>query len=65
MYFQFCPWSPELKEMRAECYIAQGDLFKAVLDIRPTTKLRNDNTAAYLKLSLLYYELGEADESLK
>lgn len=59
-----CPWSPELKEMRAECYIAQGDLFKAVLDIRPTTKLRNDNTAAYLKLSFLYYQLGEADESL-
>lgn len=51
--------------MRAECYIAQGDLFKAVLDIRPTTKLRNDNTAAYLKLSFLYYQLGEADESLK
>lgn len=62
---QSCPWSPELKEMRAECYIAQGDLFKAVLDIRPTTKLRNDNTAAYLKLSFLYYQLGEADESLK
>ena len=51
--------------MRAECYIAQGDYFRAVGDIRPTTKLRNDNTDGYYKLSNLYYKMGEADESLK
>jgi len=61
---QLCPWDPELREIRAECYIAQGDLFKAVGDIRPTTKLRNDNTAGYFKLSNLYYEMGDAEESL-
>ncbi|KAL4220081.1 DnaJ subfamily C member 3 [Mactra antiquata] len=58
------PWNAELREIRAECYIAQGDLVKAVSDIRPTTKLRNDNTAGYFKLSNLYYEMGDADESL-
>ncbi|KAI0233647.1 DnaJ-like subfamily C member 3 [Lamellibrachia satsuma] len=58
------PWDPELREMRAECYIAQGDYFRAVGDIRPTTKLRNDNTDGYYKLSTLYYMMGEADESL-
>ncbi len=59
-----CPWDPEIREMRAECYIAQGDYFKAVGDIRPTTKLRNDNTKGYLKLSRLYYDMGDAEESL-
>uniref|UniRef100_A0A0L8H4S7 Uncharacterized protein n=1 Tax=Octopus bimaculoides TaxID=37653 RepID=A0A0L8H4S7_OCTBM len=62
---EICPWSPELKEIRSECYIALGDLLKAIHDIRPTTKLRNDNTAAFLKLSLLHYQLGEADDSLR
>ena len=62
--FQLCPWDPDLREIRAECYIAQGDLGKAVSDIRPTTKLRNDNTKGYLKLSRLLYDTGDADESL-
>jgi len=59
-----CPWDPALRELRAECYEAQGDLFKAINDIRPTTKLRNDNTAAYFKISKMLYEMGDADESL-
>ncbi|XP_060561613.1 dnaJ homolog subfamily C member 3-like [Ruditapes philippinarum] len=59
-----CPWDPDLREIRAECYIAQGDLGKAVSDIRPTTKLRNDNTKGYLKLSRLLYDIGDAEESL-
>ncbi|XP_067668798.1 dnaJ homolog subfamily C member 3-like [Haliotis asinina] len=61
---EICPWDPELREIRAECYIAEGDLFKATGDIRPTTKLRPDNTKGYLKLSMLYYNMGESDESL-
>ncbi|KAK3586229.1 hypothetical protein CHS0354_014050 [Potamilus streckersoni] len=61
---EICPWDPELREIRAECYIAQGDLFKAVGDIRPTTKLRSDNTKGFNKLSLLHFKMGEADESL-
>ncbi|KAK2144538.1 hypothetical protein LSH36_748g01016 [Paralvinella palmiformis] len=61
---EMCPWDPALRELRAECYEAQGDLFKAINDIRPTTKLRNDNTAAYFKISKMLYEMGDADESL-
>ncbi|ELT92807.1 hypothetical protein CAPTEDRAFT_228061 [Capitella teleta] len=63
-FLQSCPWDPELRELRADCYIQIGDYFKAVGDIQPTTKLRNDNTAAYFKLSQLYYQMGEADTSL-
>ena len=65
IYSQSVPWDPSLRELRAECYIAQGDMYKAINDIRPTTKLRNDNTAAYFRLSKLYYEIGDAEESLK
>lgn len=42
-----------------------GDYNKAILDLKPTTKLRNDNRGAFLKLSKLYYNLGEHEESLK
>ena len=51
--------------MRADCYVAMKDLFKAVGDVRPLTKLIPDNTGAYLQLSHLYYVMGEADTSLK
>ncbi|KAL5004932.1 hypothetical protein ScPMuIL_018388 [Solemya velum] len=61
---EISPWDSGLRELRAECYMAQGDLFKAIGDIRTTTKLLSDNTPAYLKLSLLHYDMGEADESL-
>ena len=60
-----CPWDAKLREMRADCYIKQGDYFKAVGDIRPTTKLIPDNTDAFFLLSSLYYNMGEADTSLK
>ena len=59
-----CPWDIQLREMRAQCYIKLGDFFKAVGDVRPTTKLIPDNTDAYLLLSSLYYRMGEADTSL-
>lgn len=42
-----------------------GDPQKAIQDLTPTTKLRNDNRAAFLKLSLLHYSLGEHRDSLK
>ncbi|CAM1322729.1 DNAJC3 (predicted), partial [Pycnogonum litorale] len=61
---QIAPWNVDLHEMRADCYIVLGDLIKAISDLRPTTKLRPDNTKAYLRLSKLHYQLGEADESL-
>ncbi|XP_028654878.2 dnaJ homolog subfamily C member 3-like [Erpetoichthys calabaricus] len=58
------PWDPEARELRAECYISIGELRKAIQDLLPTTKLRNDNRAAFLQLSRLYYILGEHEDSL-
>uniref|UniRef100_A0A3Q3WW20 J domain-containing protein n=1 Tax=Mola mola TaxID=94237 RepID=A0A3Q3WW20_MOLML len=61
---EISPWDPESRELRAECYIRMGDPQKAIQDLTPTTKLRNDNRAAFLKLSLLHYSLGEHHDSL-
>lgn len=59
-----CPWDAELREIRANCYLAVGENFKAISDIRSTTKLISDNTDAFLKLSLIHYQMGDADDSL-
>lgn len=64
-FSKISPWDPESRELRAECYIRMGDLQKAIQDLTPTTRLRNDNRAAFLKLSMLHYSLGEHHESLK
>eukprot|EP00079_Xenopus_tropicalis_P034294 XP_017948065.1 PREDICTED: dnaJ homolog subfamily C member 3 isoform X1 [Xenopus tropicalis] len=61
---EFSPWDPSARELRAECYLLVGELSNAVQDLKPTTKLRNDNRAAFLKLSKLYYSMGEHGESL-
>uniref|UniRef100_A0A671USC4 DnaJ (Hsp40) homolog, subfamily C, member 3b n=1 Tax=Sparus aurata TaxID=8175 RepID=A0A671USC4_SPAAU len=61
---EISPWDPESRELRAECYIRMGDPQKAIQDLTPTTRLRNDNRAAYLKLSMLHYSQGEHHESL-
>lgn len=65
LFLQISPWDPESRELRAECYIRMGDPQKAIQDLTPTTRLRNDNRAAFLKLSMLHYSLGEHHESLK
>ncbi|XP_071159834.1 dnaJ homolog subfamily C member 3-like [Mytilus edulis] len=59
-----CPWDAELREIRSDCYLAVGDNFKAISDIRSTTKLISDNTNAYLKLSQIHYTMGDAEDSL-
>uniref|UniRef100_A0A672ZKK7 DnaJ homolog subfamily C member 3-like n=1 Tax=Sphaeramia orbicularis TaxID=375764 RepID=A0A672ZKK7_9TELE len=63
-FVQISPWDPESRELRADCYIRMGDPQKAIQDLTPTTRLRNDNRAAFLKLSMLHYSLGEHHESL-
>ena len=37
----------------------------AILDLRPTTKLVNDNTQAWYKISTLHYAQGEIERSLE
>lgn len=59
------PWSVEYLEARAECYEHRGLYDDAILDLRPTTKLVNDNTKAWQKISLLHYYQGEIERSLE
>ncbi|PVD19108.1 hypothetical protein C0Q70_21667 [Pomacea canaliculata] len=61
---EYCPWASELREMRADSYIAVGELFKATGELRTTVKLIPDNTKGYLRLSLLHYQMGEEEDSL-
>ncbi|XP_077354982.1 dnaJ homolog subfamily C member 3b [Festucalex cinctus] len=61
---EISPWDPEMRELRADCYLRTGDPQKAIQDLAPATRLRSDNRAAFLKLSLLHYNLGEHHESL-
>lgn len=62
---EVCPWSSYLRELRSQCYVALNDPLSAILDLRSTTKLQSDNTEGFYKLSLLLYQLGHAQESLK
>ncbi|MEQ2262060.1 hypothetical protein XENORESO_002786 [Xenotaenia resolanae] len=61
---EISPWDPKSRELRADCYIRMGDPQKAIQDLTPAARLSNDNRAAFLKLSLLHYSLGEHHESL-
>ncbi|XP_029113123.1 dnaJ homolog subfamily C member 3b isoform X1 [Scleropages formosus] len=61
---EISPWDPEARELRADCYIRLGEPRRAIQDLIPTTRLRNDNRAAFLQLSRLYYGLGDHQEAL-
>lgn len=62
---EVCPWSSNLRERRAESYVALGDYMSAISDIRSTTKLLSDNTEGFFKLAQWLYRLGQVDEALK
>uniref|UniRef100_A0A3P9JAX2 DnaJ homolog subfamily C member 3 n=1 Tax=Oryzias latipes TaxID=8090 RepID=A0A3P9JAX2_ORYLA len=59
-----CVWDASSREMRAECYIQMGEMGKAVSDLKAASKLKNDNTQAFYKLSTIYYDLGDHEMSL-
>uniref|UniRef100_A0AC11C0J2 DnaJ heat shock protein family (Hsp40) member C3 n=1 Tax=Ovis aries TaxID=9940 RepID=A0AC11C0J2_SHEEP len=59
-----CVWDAELRELRAECFIKEGEPRKAISDLKASSKLKNDNTEAFYKISTLYYELGDHELSL-
>lgn len=50
--------------MRSESYMALGDPFKAASDIKALSKLIPDNTDAMYRLSMIYYQMGQAVDSL-
>uniref|UniRef100_A0A8C5NHS0 DnaJ homolog subfamily C member 3 n=1 Tax=Gouania willdenowi TaxID=441366 RepID=A0A8C5NHS0_GOUWI len=60
-----CVWDAASREMRAECWIELGEVGKAIGDLKAASKLRNDNTQAFYKLSTIYYNLGDHEMSLK
>ncbi|KAM8856456.1 dnaJ homolog subfamily C [Spinachia spinachia] len=59
-----CVWDVASREMRAECFILMGEMGKAVSDLKAASKLKNDNTLAFYKLSTIYYNLGDHEMSL-
>lgn len=60
---QEMPWDVKLREMRAECYEAIGDIVSAISDFRTILKAQTDQLR-YLRLSQLYYQVGETEEAL-
>merc|ERR1711935_263377 len=59
------PWDAKLRELRADAYLGVGNTMNAISEMRAMTKLTNDNTDGYFKLSTMHYQLGEGDESLQ
>merc|ERR1719219_287966 len=59
------PWDAQLREMRADAYLGVGNTMNAISEMRAMTKLTNDNTEGFFKLSTMHYQLGEGDESLQ
>ncbi|NWI26397.1 DNJC3 protein, partial [Sula dactylatra] len=63
-FLKVCVWDAELRELRAECYIKEGEPSKAISDLKAAAKLKNDNTEAFYKISRIYYQLGDHELSL-
>ncbi|GIY62572.1 dnaJ homolog subfamily C member 3 [Caerostris darwini] len=61
---QEIPWDSKLREMRAQCYESLGDLLSAISDLRGILKSQTNSQLRYLKLSELYYQIGDTEESL-
>lgn len=62
---EISPWSRELRETRADSYIAIGDILAAISDLRSVNRLTQDSTDGYYKISNLLYQLGHASDALK
>ncbi|XP_067890498.1 dnaJ homolog subfamily C member 3a [Heterodontus francisci] len=59
-----CVWDSKLRELRAECYIQIDESGKAISDLKAASKLKHDNTEAFYKISIIYYQLGDHEMSL-
>uniref|UniRef100_A0A4W3I0W6 DnaJ homolog subfamily C member 3 n=1 Tax=Callorhinchus milii TaxID=7868 RepID=A0A4W3I0W6_CALMI len=59
-----CVWDSELRELRADCYMQIDERGKAISDLKVASKLKNDNTEAFYKISIIYYQLGDHEMSL-
>uniref|UniRef100_A0A1W7RHV6 DnaJ homolog subfamily C member 3 n=1 Tax=Agkistrodon contortrix contortrix TaxID=8713 RepID=A0A1W7RHV6_AGKCO len=61
---EVCVWDVDMRELRAESYIKEGEPGKAISDLKAAAKLKSDNTEAFYKISTIYYELGDHEMSL-
>ncbi|VDM75482.1 unnamed protein product [Strongylus vulgaris] len=57
-------WDPSLYRLRAKCLETRGEIRKAIADMRTLTKLVADSTDDLLRISHLYYGIGDVEESL-
>jgi hypothetical protein len=55
---QYIPWDSLLRELRADAYLGVGNTVHAISDMRALTKLTNDNTDGFFKLSSLHYQVS-------
>ena len=46
-----------MRELRADAYLGVGNTIHAISEMRALTKLTNDNTDGFFKLSTLYYQV--------
>ena len=58
------PWNSEFRIMRVEALIKEGELHEALLHLQQLTNFINNNEHGFLKLSLLYYQMGDTESSL-
>ncbi|VDN56877.1 unnamed protein product [Dracunculus medinensis] len=61
---EVCQWNAALYERRAKCYVKSGNIMKAISDYKIVSKLSPTETDPYFTLSKLYYDIGDAEESL-
>lgn len=62
---EICPWSHQIRRLRAEAHQKNGESLAAISDFRSATRLQSDDTQGYFTLATLLYELGHATDSLK
>ncbi|KAF7232757.1 hypothetical protein EG68_10732 [Paragonimus skrjabini miyazakii] len=58
-------FSPELREMRANCYLMLGEVQKGIHEMRHGVHLLNDNREGLLKLAKLMYSSGLVVQSVE
>lgn len=61
---QELPWDVKLRELRSRCFEAVGNLISSINDLKMVVKSGTENQERYMKLSELYYEMGETELSL-
>uniref|UniRef100_A0A2M4A1Z8 Putative dsrna-activated protein kinase inhibitor p58 n=1 Tax=Anopheles triannulatus TaxID=58253 RepID=A0A2M4A1Z8_9DIPT len=62
---EYCPWSVEIREARAQMYLRIGDRMAAVSDFRSVNRLSQDSTDGYYQLSRILYDVGDSGAALK